>query len=244
MGEVIALLSGKGGTGKTSLCAGIATALAAEGKRVLCIDCDAGLRNLDLMLGLSELAALSYEDVCSGGYPLGKAAVHPLYPTCSFLTAPMNVAAEQIDADAFREMLKKAKKEFDYIFLDAPSGIGSGFSMSAEGADRVVLVSGYDPGAVRNASRAAQELELMGKTRVQLIINRLEKKMFAAMKLTVDDIIDEVGVPLLGIVPEDEQVTLAIAAKKPLMKQTKKGAAAACIRIAKRLQGKEQKISI
>ena len=90
MGELIAVLSGKGGTGKTSVCAGIATALTELGAKVLCLDCDIGLRNLDISLGISQLGALSFMDVCSGGYSLNQAAMHPLYPNLHFLTAPMN----------------------------------------------------------------------------------------------------------------------------------------------------------
>ena len=100
MGELFAVVSGKGGTGKTSLCAALATALAKEGKRVLCIDCDVGLRNLDISLGLSECGALSFWDVSEGGYSLEDAFRHPVYPTLAFLTAPMNCPVEKINAAA------------------------------------------------------------------------------------------------------------------------------------------------
>ena len=105
MGELIAILSGKGGTGKTSLCAGIATALAQQGVDVLCIDCDIGLRNLDISLGLADSHALSFMEVCSGEYSLSQAMRHPKFPALSFLTAPVNCKAEDIDADAFGTML-------------------------------------------------------------------------------------------------------------------------------------------
>ena len=88
MGELFAVLSGKGGTGKTSVCAGIAAALASQGFRILCVDCDVGLRNLDISLGISDSGALSFLDVCQGQYPLDRAAKHPVYPTISFLTDP------------------------------------------------------------------------------------------------------------------------------------------------------------
>ena len=104
MGELIAILSGKGGTGKTSLCAGIATALAQMEESVLCIDCDIGLRNLDISLGLADSHALSFREVCSGEYSLSDAARHPKFPTLSFLTAPMNCNAEEIDETAFGTM--------------------------------------------------------------------------------------------------------------------------------------------
>ena len=122
MGEVIAVLSGKGGTGKTSVCAGIASALAAGGNRILCIDCDVGLRNLDISLGMSDCGALSFLDVSEGGYSLDQAAVHPLYGSLFFLTAPMNCPAERVDLEAFGNLVNEARSRFDYIFLDAPRG--------------------------------------------------------------------------------------------------------------------------
>ena len=115
LGEVIAFVSGKGGTGKTSVCAGVAAALAEEGKQVLCIDCDVGLRNLDISLGMTECGSLSFLDVSEGGYSLEQASVHPAFPTLFFLTAPMNRSPEQIDAAAFRDMLQQARGRFDYI---------------------------------------------------------------------------------------------------------------------------------
>ena len=114
MGELFAVLSGKGGTGKTSVCAGIATALAEQGKRVLCIDCDVGLRNLDISLGMTESGALSFLDVAEGAYPLDRAARHPAYLTLSFLTAPMNTAAHEIDPRKFEEMLCQCSNHCKY----------------------------------------------------------------------------------------------------------------------------------
>ena len=237
MGELIAVLSGKGGTGKTSVCAGVASALASDGKSVLCIDCDVGLRNLDIALGMSDIAALSFTDVCSGAYSLDQAAKHPVFDTLRFLTAPMNCPADTIDTEAFGAMLAQARQKYQYIFMDAPAGLEAGFTLAARFADRIMLVTGSDPAAIRDASRASEVLELMGKTNVRLVVNRINEKMFSAMRLTVDDIMDEAGIPLLGLVPEDSNVVLAAAFKKPLLKQTKKGAAAACRRIAGRLQG-------
>lgn len=237
MGELIAVLSGKGGTGKTSVCAGLAEAMAQSGLKVLCIDCDVGLRNLDIALGISELGTISFLDVCNGEYPLDAAAVHPVYPNLRFLTAPMNCHAEEIEKIAFWKMLDQARKQFHYIFIDAPAGVDAGFQLAATSADRVILVTGPDPAAIRDARQAADRLELLGKTNVRLVVNRISKKMAEAMTLTVDDIMDEAGLPLLGIVPEDPNVVLAAAFRQPLLGFTNKGAAAACRRIAKRLQG-------
>ena len=237
MGELIAVLSGKGGTGKTSVCAGLATALASLGEKVLCIDCDVGLRNLDISLGISQLGAISFSDVLSGGYKLEQATAHPDFPELRFLTAPVNCAAEDIDLKAFGALLQQARQQFHYIFLDAPAGVDAGFRLAAARADRILLVTGSDPASVRDAVRTADVLELMGKTNIRLIVNRVSRKMAAAMEQTVDDIMDRAGLPLLGILPEDPNVTLAAAFSHPLITYSKKGAAAACRRIAKRIQG-------
>ena len=109
MGESIAFLSGKGGTGKTSVCAGIATALAKEGKTVLCIDCDIGLRNLDISLGLSDEPVLNFLDIAHGHYLLEQLQSHPRFPTLWFLTAPVNVQADDISEEAFALMIQNAK---------------------------------------------------------------------------------------------------------------------------------------
>ena len=237
MGELIAVLSGKGGTGKTSVCAGIASALAQMGEQVLCIDCDVGLRNLDISLGITELGTLSFMDVCSGGYDLSQAAQHPVFENLRFLTAPVNCTADQVDAEAFCEMLQQARSQFHYVFLDAPAGIEAGFALAAQYADRVILVTGADPASIRDATRAGEVLEKMGKTNVRLIVNRITSKVAQALDITVDDVMDRAGLPLLGVVPEDQRVVLSAAFQKPLLKYTRKGAAKACRRIAQRIQG-------
>ena len=245
MGELIAVLSGKGGTGKTSVCAGIATALAAAGRKVLCIDCDVGLRNLDISLGLSDSGALSFLDICQGHYPLTKAAAHPAFPSLHFLTAPMNCPAEAIDRTAFGDMLSQARRDYDYIFLDAPAGVDAGFRLVAAFADRCILVTGPSPAAIRDASRAAELLELMGKTNVRLIVNRVKRKLFSAMELTIDDVMDTAGLPLLGIVPEDPYVTLAAAFGQPLVTYRRRSPASkAYTRISRRIQGLPEPITI
>ena len=244
MGELIAVLSGKGGTGKTSVCAAVTTALARMGHKVLAIDCDMGLQNLDISLGLSDSGAISFLDVCEGGYSLSQAAKHDRFESLSFLTAPLNRTAERVDAEAFRQMVRAAKREFDYIFLDAPAGIDAGFELAARFADRCLIVTGADPAAMRDAARAAQRLELMGKTDVKLIVNRVSRKLFATMSVTVDDVMDTAGLPLIGVVPEDQNVTLAAAFGTPLIVHTNRGAAKACEAIAKRLEGRRIPLSI
>lgn len=244
MGEVIAVLSGKGGTGKTTITAGLGCALSGEGHKVLCIDCDVGLRNLDISLGASDQPSLSFLDICAGHYDFDRLCPHPLYENLFFLTAPMNCSAEDIDAAAFAAMVRRARGQFDYVFLDAPAGVDAGFRLAAASADRVLLVTGPDPAAVRDAGRTGQMLELMGKANVRLVVNRVTPRLVSSMDLTIDDVMDDTGLPLIGVVPEDSSVVLAAAFGKPLLSYTKRGAAAACRRIAQRMQGLPVRIDL
>lgn len=237
MGEVIAVLSGKGGTGKTSLCAALGTSLAAAGHRVLCVDTDVGLRNLDISLGLAEVPALAFTDVSQAGAPLTQAARHPQFPTLFFLTAPVGRSQAEIDREAFLHMTNQARADFDFCLLDAPAGVGALFAMAAQAASRIILVTGPDPAALRDAARTGELLELMGKREVRLAVNRVSPELYDRMRLTVDDVMDWVGLPLLGVVPEDRNVTLAAARGKPLILYSRRGAAAACRRMARRLLG-------
>lgn len=238
MGELIAVVSGKGGTGKTSVCAGIATALAESGKRVLCVDCDVGLRNLDISLGMSDCGGLSFLDVSEFGYELENAPHHPIYDNLSFLTAPMNRSPEDINTESFIALFQRARERFDYIFLDAPAGVDAGFRLVCSAADSFLVVTGAGPAAVRDAARVGELLELAGKTNAKLIVNRVDKDLLSTVRLTIDDVMDTAGLPLLGIVLEDCHVTLAAAFGLPLLKYASRCEATRDFRrIAARLQG-------
>jgi len=245
LASVIAVLSGKGGTGKTTVCAGISVALAASGMRVLCIDCDVGLRNLDISLGLSDSSALSFLDVSEGSYRLDQAARHPTWPLLHFLTAPVNRGISQIDTAAFLRMLQLARSDYDYILLDAPAGVDAGFRLVCDAADRFLVVTGAGPAAIRDASRVGELLELAGKTDVRMVVNRVDKTMLSILKLTIDDLMDSAGLPLLGVVLEDPDIPLAAATGASLLSFNKRSAAAAAFRrIAKRIQGYPEPIKI
>ena len=144
---------------------------------------------------------------------------------------------EDVDFVAFSQMLEAARSRFSYVLLDAPAGIEAGFRLAARFADRIVLVTSADPASIRDAARAADVLETMGKHNTRMIINRIQEKMLVTMGVTVDDLMDQAGLPLLGVVPEDQKVVLAAAFRQPLLGYTRKGAAMACRRIAKRIQG-------
>lgn len=232
MAEIIAFVSGKGGMGKTALCAGAAFALAADGMAVLCVDCDDGFGDLDHYLAMGDSPALTYPEICRGAYPLEQAAEHPAFRKLRFLAAPAK--EEFVTQEAFSAFLLKAKQQFDYILLDNPRHFVT--------AAQWVLVTKADPAAIRGARRKADALEILGARKVGLVVNETDPKMMAACKLNVDDVMDAVGEPLLGLVPADSNVWLAPTEEKILQTRTKKGAAAAIQRISRRLQGLHVKI--
>lgn len=237
MGEVIAVISGKGGTGKTTLCAAIASCLAAEGQKVLCIDADIGLRNLDIALGMAELPIVAFTDVLQGHYTLADAAVHPQLENLHLFTAPVRENGDLICVEDFGKFLRQVRQEYDFCLIDAPAGIGAGFRLASCHADRCLVVSTPDPASLRDAGCAADLLILDGKEELHLIVNRVAPKLFSRMELTIDDIMDGVGLPLLGMVPEDRDVMLAAAEGSALIFATEGGAAEACLRISRRLRG-------
>lgn len=240
MGQVIAVISGKGGTGKTSLTAGVASCLAAEGQKVLCIDCDMGLRNLDLSLGLADEATVAFTDVMDGLYTLEDAVTHPRIPGLGLLTAPVTKLPEDVDQEAFGRLLEEARTQYDWCLIDAPAGVGVGFQLATRYADELVVVAVADPASMRDAARAADLIELQDRPDrpMRLVVNRVSRRMYRKLRATVDDVMDGVGLPLLGIVPDDVSVTLAAAASEPLILYTSRGAAVACLHIARRLCGR------
>lgn len=240
LGQVLAVVSGKGGTGKTSLCAGIASCLAAEGQKVLLIDLDVGLRNLDLSLGLENEPTIPFTAVMRGEYPLARATAHPQIPGLFFLTAPVTESPASIDRDQFAALLQEARAAYDFCILDAPAGVGTGFALAARDADQALVVCCGDPASLRDGARTAELLDRFGLTQVHLVVNRIRRRFFRRTRATVDDIMDAVGLPLLGIVPEDEAVPLAAALGQPLVRYSRKGAALACLHMARRLLGVRQ----
>ena len=240
MGQVIAVISGKGGTGKTSLTAGVAACLAAEGQKVLCIDCDMGLRNLDLSLGLADEATVAFTDVMDGLYTLEDAVSHPRIPGLDLLTAPVTKLPEDVDQEAFGRLLEEVRTQYDWCLIDAPAGVGVGFQLATRYADELVVVAVADPASMRDAARAADLIELQDRPDrpMRLVVNRVSRRMYRKLRATVDDVMDGVGLPLLGIVPDDISVTLAAAASEPLILYTSRGASVACLHIARRLCGR------
>jgi len=236
MGEILAFVSGKGGTGKTSMCAAVAVCLASCGKRVLCVDLDVGLRNLDIALAMTEEGSLPFTSLLDGTYAADQLTGHPAWPGLYLLTAPVNTEADNVDAAAFSNFLASVKESYDFILLDAPAGVGAMFRMAVCAADQAIVVTGGDKATLRDAARAAQLLE---DTPARLLVNRLQTRLFTRMKTTVDDIMDEVSLPLLGLVPEDRTVPLCAMGGKALQTSPHSPAAKAVRRITRRLLGEK-----
>lgn len=237
-GQCIAVVSGKGGTGKTSFTAGVGSALALSGKRVLCLDCDVALRNLDLALGLTDRALMDFTDVAEERCALETAAVeHPDIPGLYLLTAPTRSQDCPVSEEQMIRMLKQVRQDFDYCFLDAPAGLGGGFQLATCGADRAVVVATADASSLRDAQHTVMELQRFPVGRLHLTVNRVRKKLLRSMHATIDDAIDRAGLPLIGVIPEDDALPLYLNKGAPLLLNSKRGAAAAYRNIARRLDG-------
>ena len=237
MASVIAVTSGKGGTGKTSITGGVAASLSLMGRRVLCIDMDIGLRNLDISLGLNDRALMDFSDVALGRCPLARAAVvHPTLKNLSLLTSPMSLPAG-LTSDRILSLLNTARIGYDYIFIDSPAGLGPGFQLAVCGADRALVVATNDASSLRDAQRTVAELERVRQ--IHLIMNRIQPKLLRKLRTTIDDAMNTAGLPLIGVVPEDPQVILCANQGLPLTSRGRRGAALACWNIAQRLEGRQ-----
>lgn len=218
MGTAILITSGKGGTGKTACCAAIASFLASSGHKTLCIDCDSALRNLDLALGLSCGVLYDFMDVLDGSTEISDAVTaHPAIENLWFLSAPADFPDESAGVMSFREMTDRLKEEYDYILMDSPAGIGSGFRLAAGAADMAIIVATGDLASLRDGQRTALELRKLGVTNLRLLINRVKPRAYRKLRRNLDDVIDTVGVRLIGVISEDESVSEAGNLETPLL---------------------------
>lgn len=233
MGKVILVASGKGGTGKSTAAAALACALAELGRKVVCLDADAELRNLDLYLGLSDCAVMDYGDVLAGRCGLADA----LTPSREFSSLFLLAAPMEPPEDGAEILIPQLTGDFDYCLLDCPGGLSTA-SQWAPWADLALVVATTDPCSQRDAARAAQVLAENGLEKARLLINRVSRRFLRSIEATLDDTIDSVGLQLIGYVPEDPNAALALALGKPLLSISRRGAAAAFRRIAKRLDGR------
>lgn len=237
MGQVITVVSGKGGTGKSSFVSLVGAALARLGKKTLVLDCDIGLRNLDLYLGVSDRTLMDFSDVIDGRATLAQAAVrHPDIPNLYLLTAPVSRRSAIRSAD-FAALLREIREEFDFCLIDAAAGLGSLFRLATEHADRAIVVATTEPSSLRDAQRTVMELNAFPSGRLHLVVNRVRRKLLKSLHGTIDDAIDAAGLPLLGVVPEDENVPAWLGRGELARFDGYSGASRACRNIAQRLCG-------
>ncbi len=241
MGEVIVITSGKGGVGKTTTTFNIGTALALAGKKVALIDADIGLRNLDVVMGLENRIVYDLVDAVEGVCRLKQALIrdkryHGLY----LLPAAQTRDKNAISPAQMQKLCEDLKEQFDFILIDSPAGIEQGFKNAIAGADKAVVVTVPEISAVRDADRIIGLLSSNEINEPQLIVNRLRMDMVKrGDMMNIEDTIDILGIDLLGVVPDDEDIIVSSNRGEPVVTEEKSLAGQAYRNIAKRLLGEE-----
>ncbi|HVN16117.1 MAG TPA: septum site-determining protein MinD [Anaerolineales bacterium] len=239
--QVITVTSGKGGVGKTTTVANLAIALAADGRKVVCIDGDIGLRNLDVVMGLENRIVYDIVDVIEGRCRLRQAMIRDKH----FQELYLIPAAQTRDKNAvspsdMTRVCDELRPDHDFIIIDSPAGIERGFRNAIAAADRVLVITNPEVSAVRDADRVVGILEAEEKYAPALILNRLNPTMVKNHDmLSAEDVLDLLAIKLIGIVPEDEGVIVGSNRGTPVALEPKSRAGEAFRHIAKRLQGQD-----
>lgn len=240
MGKIIVVASGKGGTGKTTTSANLGAALALEGNLTVLVDMDIGLRNLDIALGLESSVVFDALEVMEGRQNIDDVLIqHDKYENLYFIAAPQTREAADADSEKVAAFWERLKSRFDYCIVDAPAGIiGSGFEYATECADMALVVTLPEFTALRDADRAITAMEKKGIEDIKLILNRIRPEMIAkGLMMNVDECIDTLGIPILGIVPDDEVLTKAMLAGGLALSEEDSLAGKAFLNVAKRIGG-------
>lgn len=210
MGEAIVITSGKGGVGKTTTTANIGAGLSGFDKKVVVIDTDLGLRNLDVVMGLENLIVYNLVDVIEGTCRLKQALIRDKrYENLYLLPSAQTKDKSAISPGQMKKLMAELKEEFDYILIDCPAGIEQGFQNAIAGADRAIVVTTPEVSAIRDADRIIGLLEKNHLRDNVLIINRIRMDMVKrGDMMSVEDITEILSIPLIGILPDDEQVVI------------------------------------
>lgn len=237
MGRITVVTSGKGGAGKSTVSAGLGYALAQVGASVLLVDGDAGLRGLDLMLGIGQDIVFDLGDIFAGNCePIRAVYRSPFSDNLSLLPAPSELAGLCSPTD-LRRLCRGFAQHYDFVFIDCPAGTGRGFETAVTAAESALVVSTPDAICARDAGVVGELLEERDIP-ARLIINRLRVTPVLQGKMPdLDTIIDTAGIQLIGVIPEDEQLTVSVANGRPM---PDRGVAHTCFRnIARRFCGDE-----
>ena len=219
MSEVIVVTSGKGGVGKTTTTANIGTGLAMLNKKVVLIDTDIGLRNLDVVMGLENRIVYNLVDVVKGNCRPEQALIkHKKYPNLFLLACAQAGDKDIVSPEEMKNLTDQLRESFDYIILDCPAGIEQGFKNAIAGADRALVVTMPEISAVRDADRIIGLLEANEKKRADLIVNRIRMDMVnRGDMLSVDDVVEILAINLIGAVPDDEEIVISTNKGEPLV---------------------------
>lgn len=239
MGKIIIIASGKGGTGKTTVSSHIGAMLASSGKLTALVDADAGFRNLDIALGMESSIVYDYSDYINGSSELDDVIIkNEDIENLYFVAAPQSVATTDFNEEKTTEFWESLKNRFDYVIADAPAGMGDGFMFAAKYADAAVIVALAETSSLRDADRVIAELEEQGVEDIRLVVNRIRPELVRdKVLMNIDDCIDVLSIPILGIIPDDGEVEISMVSGKPLMQADGFGAGTAFANISRRIMG-------
>ncbi|WP_346355916.1 septum site-determining protein MinD [Azotosporobacter soli] len=241
MGEVIVVTSGKGGVGKTTTTANLGTGFALQGKKVVLVDADIGLRNLDVVMGLENRIVYDLVDVTEGNCRLKQALIRDKrFENLYLLPAAQTRDKNAVNPEQMKQLTAELVQEFDIVLIDCPAGIEQGFKNAIAGADRAIIVTTPEVSAVRDADRIIGLLESAGKHDPQLIVNRIRPHMVKkGDMMDIDDINEILAIKLLGIIPEDEYIVVSTNRGEPAVSNPVSLAGEAYKNIVRRLLGEE-----
>jgi septum site-determining protein MinD len=242
MSRAIVITSGKGGVGKTTTTANLGMALARLGHSVVVIDADFGLRNLDLLLGLENRVVYTALDVLAGLCRLDQALVKDKrQPKLALLPAAQNRTKESVNAQQMRQLVRALATRYEFILIDCPAGIEMGFRNAIAAATEAIVVTNPEISAVRDADRVVGLLEAHGIKKAHLILNRIRPAMVQANDMMSDEDVREIlAIPIIGKVPDDEQVIVSTNRGEPLvLSETPSLAGQAFENIARRIVGEK-----
>lgn len=210
MDNVIVVASGKGGTGKSTVCICLSVALVKQGKKVLLIDCDCGMRGLDIMLDMEQDIIFDASDAVCGNCKFGEAIYKSKNNENLYLMAAPFDTENELSPSVFKQLVGSVKDSFDFVIIDSPAGIGSGFITAAAPADRALIVSNAEPTSVRGGIKVRRKLDAMGINNIRLVINRFDRRVFEKLGFyrDLDDVIDATQTQLIALVPFDIRISV------------------------------------
>lgn len=241
-GSVIVITSGKGGVGKTTTSANIGTALAKDGSKVVLIDTDIGLRNLDLLLGLENRIVYTIVDVVEERCKLKQALVKDKKnPNLCLLAAAQTRDKSAVTEEQLKDICEQLKEDFDYILVDCPAGIEQGFQNAVAGANEAIVVTTPEMSAVRDADRIIGLLEAKeGVEKYRLLVNRVRPNLIKTNDMmSVDDVVGILSADLIGVIPEDTGIITSTNRGEPIVNNEKSLAGKAYLNVARRIKGEE-----